>query len=117
MKGLIWFLAIAFAMGCWPHTTNSTTTARHNLLQLKPGISNQQVIHIMGTPYRNEAYSIEGGSLLEAYFYVTDNQPDYWMIEDMETTPIIFLDGKVVGWGWSFYKDTTQKYDIKLNLD
>ncbi len=90
-------------------------------MKLAPGMSKVQVLQIMGAPYRNEAFTTDTGALIEAYFYpiearwigIANSSTGY----KYETTPLVIVDGDLVGWGWSFYEDTTQKYDIKLNLN
>ncbi len=94
---------------------------RGNLIKLAPGMSKEQVLQNMGLPYRNDAFTADTGTLIEVYFYQTEarwvgiaNSSDGYKYE---TTPLVIVDGGLVGWGWSFYEDTTQKYDIKINLD
>ncbi len=113
MKRMIWIVPILFVL---LFACSIGLNQRQRLLKLMPEMSKEQVIQLMGIPYKNEAFSIPEGPFLEAYFYVTDNQPGILIIEDREMTPIIFIDGKVIGWGWSFYRDTTQKYDIDIEI-
>ena len=107
---------IFFVVACAP---GPTSIARQNLLKLQIGMTKDQVLQTMGNPYKNEAFSTTESVIIDAYFYLTEIKFDelYRKILNDETiTPIIFIDGKVVGWGWSFYRDTTQKYDIDIEI-
>ena len=35
-------------------------------------------------------------------------------ITDDELTPVVYLDGKVVGYGWSYLKDNIKKYQFDI---
>ncbi len=35
-------------------------------------------------------------------------------ITDDELTPIVILDGKLDGWGWSYWNNLVQKYEVRL---
>jgi len=66
-------------------------------------------------PYKVETYSPSDNSLIVVFFYYTHNSDkipsDVFFkfshdvnVTDDDLTPVIFKDGKVIGWGHSFYE-------------
>jgi len=116
--------------------TMSTATAvnRENLLKLTIGISREEVLEIMGTedfiatywpggglvlevtisnPYRSEI--LQGKEkTFEIVHYVTDVKRDDGAITDDELTPLVFDDGKLIGWGSDFLEVNIKKYEIRI---
>ncbi len=99
---------------------------REKLLLLSPGMSKGEVLSAMGrktitsefgdvinNPYRTEMYRT-GEHTLELLFYYTDMKKADGAITDDELTPIIILDGKLDGWGWSYWENLVQKYEIRI---
>jgi hypothetical protein len=90
---------------------------RDNLKKLSVGMTKEQAMAIMGTrtfrddnnedflvpnPYRSESYQAPDGTKYELLTYYTDwSKSDYKLTKD-EMTPLIFEDGKLIGWGWVF---------------
>ncbi|HCX31782.1 MAG TPA: hypothetical protein DHU55_18735 [Blastocatellia bacterium] len=109
---------------------------RMKLLKLSPGMSKTEVLDAMGVgeqrvccplrtvtnPHRTEAYSA-GGSRFEVLYYYTDKKTDSSNdpyssnasnVQDDELLPIVLKDGKLEGWGWSFWNDTVNRYEIRI---
>jgi hypothetical protein len=90
---------------------------RDHLKSLSVGMTKEQAVAIMGTrtfrdednedflvpnPYRSESYQAPDGTKYELLTYYTDwSKSDYKLAKD-EMTPLIFEDGKLIGWGWVF---------------
>lgn len=90
---------------------------RGNLKGLSVGMTKEQAMAIMGTrtfrddddddfvvpnPYRSESYQALDGTMYELLSYYTDlNKSDSKLSKD-EMTPLIFENGKLIGWGWVF---------------
>jgi len=108
---------------------------RNKLFKLSLGDSKQKVLQIMGTetiesiswegedapswyhinsPYKTEMIN-EDGKTYEIIFYFTDENKGDGVITEDELTPIVFLEGKVIGFGWLFAKDTIPKYNEEIN--
>lgn len=115
---------IVFLSGC--ATLDSIRLVnRQRLLQLSIGMSKQDVLKVMGTktetdgfqsinnPYRSETLRGENKTL-EVLYYYTDIKKSDGAITDDELTPLVFDDGKLIGWGWSFFEDTAKKYEIRI---
>ena len=138
MKKFLIVLMCLGMVGC-AYTTMSKATApnRKNLLKLSIGISKEEAINIMGietfvtgrqgvirgvddlppvtinNPYRSEI--LQGKSkTLEVVYYVTDVKKDDNAITDDELTPLVFDNGKLIGWGWAFLEENIKKYEIRV---
>jgi hypothetical protein len=58
---------------------------------------------VVPNPYRTESYQAPDGTRYELLSYYTDmNKEDYKLTKD-EMTPLIFENGKLIGWGWTFF--------------
>lgn len=99
---------------------------RQNLLQLSIGMTKQEVMNIMGNeavydfsgssannPYRSEIMQGKDKTF-EVLYYYTDIKASDGAITDDELTPVVFDNGKAIGWGWSFLQDNAQKYEIRV---
>lgn len=129
-------LALLLCFGLVGCATMQEATApnRTNLLKLSIGMSKAEAISAMGTvpatayyrdnfgfqqsftinnPYRSEI--LQGkDKTFEVLYYATDVKKDDNAITDDELTPLIFDNGKLIGWGWSFLQDNAQKYEIRI---
>lgn len=103
---------------------------RSKLIQLRPGMSRDAVLSLMGTqpmyirdlrsivqtinnPFRTEMYRAADHQF-EVLYYYTDQKSSDGAITDDELTPLVMLDGSLDGWGWSYLKDVSAKYEIRL---
>lgn len=105
---------------------------RENLNRLAAGMSKGEVLSVMGTktvqtydpflglpdetitnPYRTELYRA-GGSVWELLLYYTDLKAADGGITDDELTPLVLKDGKLDGWGWSYWDDVVTRYEIRI---
>ncbi|MEI8172722.1 MAG: DUF3192 domain-containing protein [Deltaproteobacteria bacterium] len=122
------------------HLDKLRTENRQNLLKLSIGISKQEALGIMGNatatdiyineekvtasnPYKNEI--LQGkDKTFEVIYYLTESKHqkvvDYWgysqatPITEDELTPLVFDNGKLIGWGWSFLKNNSQTFEIRM---
>ncbi len=117
-------------------------TNRENLNKLSLGMTKQDALKIMGqetkrgycynafmnvltygiasgcneqinNPYRSEILKGKD-KVFEVLYYYTDMKKGYGGITDDDLTPLVFDDGKLIGWGWSFLQDNVQKYEIRM---
>ena len=63
-------------------------------------MSRQQVLTVMKRPYRSETMSLSNGKRLELLYYHTDLKTPDGAVTDDELTPVVLIEGKVIGWGW-----------------
>ena len=104
-KVVVVFLLVFFLNGCYPWEIN-----RENLNKIEIGMTKDQVRQIMGKPYRREAESN-----LEWWLYDTQGGRGMYFTESEYLTPLLFEDGKLVGWGKNFWTTKERKYDIKID--
>ena len=121
------FLIAGLIASCAPYA-NLSAKNRGKLAQLSIGMSKAQALDVMGTkafhivggnpalinnPYRVEAYTV-GGSAFEIVVYYTDIKARDGAITDDELTPLLFKDGELIGWGWSFWDSTMRSYNVRV---
>ena len=83
-----------------------------NLLLLKPNMTIEELIISMGTPQKTEMYRGKNNEIVMTYFYLT-NGMGYVHNPENETnyTPVIFIDNRLTGWGWSQLDTTANRYE------
>ena len=103
---------------------------RERLLQLSAGMTKQEVLDITGrrrvcctttgatTKIINNPYSSEilvaKGKTLEVLYYYTDRKHAGFAVRDEDLTPVIFEDGRLIGWGWNFLNEQIERHQIKF---
>jgi hypothetical protein len=135
---------VILAVGCVTPTPEKPTLdmvrARNasSLLKINIGMDKKEVLEIMGTetiqtyfystqmvesrvipnPYRTEIRR-EDDKVLEVIYYYTDFnfKKKGEAITDDELTPLVFENGKLIGWGWSFFEEEVNKYKIEIPKD
>lgn len=127
MKKLVYLLGLVMLVSGCATLDSIRTENRQNLLKLSIGMSKQEVMNIMGgksthdyganttinNPYRSEI--LQGkDKTFEVWYYYTDMKKWDDAITDDELTPLVFDNGKLIGWGQSFLKDNIQKYEIRI---
>lgn len=140
MKKMLLVLLCLFLAGCATFS-DIRNINRENLNKLSLGMTKQEALKIMGTetkqacppaplalislgmsatqcqnissPYRTEI--LQGkDKALEVLYYYTDIKKEDNAITDDELTPLVFDNGKLIGWGWTFLQDNAQKYEIRI---
>lgn len=118
-RGWIWVISIALA-SCSSFYIDPADAFRNankkNLKKLSVGMEKSAALQVMGTepsrglfmwidnPYRDETVTAKDGKRYEVLYYYTDMKQRDDKITDDELTPLIFQDGKLVGWGDSALK-------------
>lgn len=81
-----------------------------NLMTLKIGMTQEQVLQHMGQPERSEGY--QWGFV---WFYRTAMTSGIYGTADSDFTPIVFDEnGKLIGWGRNFFTEHVKRYEIKV---
>jgi hypothetical protein len=85
-----------------------------NLAKLTVGLRKDVAMEMMGTeaskgvfmwidnPYRSETLTGKDGKSYEVLYYYTELKQRDDRITDDELTPLVFHDGKLIGWGYPF---------------
>ncbi len=68
---------------------------------------------VVNNPYKTEFYKSQGRNIETIYYYTEKKKADDCVTDD-ELTPLVFVDGKLDGWGWSYWQDLVKKYEIRL---
>lgn len=101
-----------------------TVNNRNHLALLEPGMSKIEVIQIMGNnaiksggafvgnPFNTETFKAKGGQSISVFWYYTQIRSSNGRVDPDELTPVVFKDGKMEGYGWSFYRDKYQHIEI-----
>ena len=76
---------------------------RDRLGTLSLGMTQEQVLQIMGKPWKTEAF-MKNERAHAVLYYVTQRIPDGATTDD-EMTPVVFGDGILIGWGRRFFSD------------
>ncbi len=133
MKGLIMkktavvFILFMLSAGCTSSLDRVRTANRQNLLKLSVGMTKEQALSIMGhksgggrfgeptvnSPYKSEILQ-SGDKTFEVLYYYTDIKSVIYAanpaaISDDELTPLVFDNGKLIGWGMDFLENIKNK--------
>jgi len=126
--------------GCTSSLNRVRTANRQNLLKLSIGMTKEQALTIMGnesgggrfgeptvnSPYKSEILLVRAepavarqgeGKTFEVLYYYTDIKNAVYTanpatITDDELTPLVFDNGRLIGWGASFLDSNIKKYKI-----
>ncbi len=114
-------LAFGFSLilvGCAGSVYRTQIEAEENrgkLLKLNIGMTKDQVLTIMGQPYKTEMYLYDGKPF-EFWLYLTEGRVlDDPKLTDSNFTPLAFEDGILKGWGRNYYDSVLRiKKDITI---
>lgn len=108
-------LAVSACSNIYLDTSDLLRTQNtENLAKLTVGLRKEVAVEMMGTepskgvfmwidnPYRAENLTGKDGKNYEVLYYYTDLKQRDDRITDDELTPLVFHDGKLIGWGYSF---------------
>lgn len=87
-----------------------------NMMQLEIGQTRQEVLEIMGTPAKREAYQLENERVIDFLFYRTSGwSMDCMRDTDYQFTPLAFENDKLIGWGRNYY-DNVVRSAVELRI-
>ena len=117
--------------GCAQGFEQVQSENRAKLFRLETGQTRQQVLEEMGTepqqfnrgvfgsqgvvpnPYDTETH-LMGSTEIEILYYVTNVQNTDGVITNDELTPLVLVDGILVGWGWTYLQTFTDDNNLTL---
>lgn len=98
---------------------------QQGLQNLRLGMSSDEVLALMGEgevvrykkihlvdPWRTEGFALVDGTDVLLLYYLTQPPRKYYRPSDEALTPIVLEDDRVVGWGWSFLRRKSDRYQI-----
>jgi hypothetical protein len=122
-KAAIISILFALAAGCTSSLDGVRAANRRNLMKLSVGMTKEKAVKTMGhrsgggtcgeptvsSPYKSEIIQKEGKTF-EILYYYTDVRNAIYIanpstVHDDELTPLVFEDGKLIGWGQDSLKD------------
>lgn len=111
------FLIIISLIGCAGSPVSRREEAHSNrskLVNLKIGMTKNEVINLMGKPSKTEAYEIQGKNF-EFWLYLTEYEWLEYSTPRPEYTPLAFEGGFLKGWGRNYYDQALRiKQEIKI---
>ena len=96
------------------------------LVLLDPGMSKSQVLETMGTqnadninnPYLVSLFSIKEDNITIIYYYTKNpNNATRDKVTFERLTPLVLLNGKLIGWGDESLRRAQDKYDLTIKKD
>ena len=96
------------------------------LLRLEPGMSKSQILEAMGTknalyinnPYLVSSFSIQEDNITVIYYFTRNPNNVYEAIVTFDRlTPLVLLNGKLIGWGEESLRRAQDKYDFTIKKD
>ena len=95
LTAFVLFLLVAASSGCaWREAAENIEKSR----SLRVGMSKAEVLAVMGEPQRNEEYAKP-----DLWFYYCQPVWIDGLVTRDECMPLVFQDGKLIGWGNEFY--------------
>ena len=111
--------------------TDLNTVGRMNnakVMTLQRGMTPQQVINHIGpsgrpsipNPYKSDLhpsgdrFSVNRFAIIRVLYFYNQRQREDNIISDNELMPVVFINGKLDGWGSSHWESTAKKYDIPI---
>ncbi len=107
---MIWhiFLLLIFLTACTgsPIVSGSRADAnRYYMTLISPGMTEGQVLSIMGYPYRIGVLPVGKDRSYQVWYYLTVREElGQSGLDARDFTPLFFKDGTLKGWGYSYYK-------------
>jgi len=126
--GLLLFVFLVIGLsGCAVMNGPETITNHNNsrMLSLERGMTINQVIGHIGpapscptcnnvqNPLKREMYPA-GEDMFDILFFYTRRLVADGAITDEETSPVVFKNGRLDGWGWLYWENTARQFNIRI---
>jgi len=82
--------------------------------KLSLGISKDSVAAAIGEPPHREVSYMTAGKLWEVQFYSRGSVNPKDSVPWRKMSPVVFIDHKAVGWGWSWWGNASKKQNIAM---
>ena len=110
----LFFIVISVGVvGCAGSPSRLEADNTKNMQGLKPDMTTEQATNLMGPPNKTEMYRGKNGEVVLTYLYLT-NGMGYVTNPENETnyTPLIFVNDRLSGWGWSQLDTAAKRYEF-----
>ena len=111
------FVAVVVALvGCSgsPYKTGKRASEnKQNMISLKPDMTIEQVVELMGSPDKTEMYRGKNNEAILNYLYITegkDSESRRW--NESNYTPLIFVNDRLSGWGWNALNSEAKRFEF-----
>lgn len=108
-------LVLAGCAGSPAQTSWRASENKKNMLGLKPDMTTEQVIKLMGPPDKTEMFRGNSNEAILTYMYITegkDSESRRW--NETNYTPLIFVNDKLNGWGWNQLDTAAKRYEFVI---
>ena len=106
-KVFVAVMLLAFVSSCeycnWAYFEGEKTHSKMSNIRL--GMTKQEVLDMMGEPLKDEKFNKP-----DIWFYYTNVRWGDTLTVREESAPVIFSEGRVIGWGNDFYQ---REYEFK----
>ena len=115
--GFVTLLA-AYLAGCAGSPVQTFARAAENktsMIGLKPDMTTDQVVKLMGPPDKTEMYRGKNNETVLTYLYITEGRDMVtrrW--NETNYTPLIFIGDRLSGWGWSQLDTAAKRYEFVI---
>ena len=87
---------------------------RSNMIKLKIGMNKEQVLAVMGNPYKTESYQ-KDDKTLEFWLYLMEGKSRWHSLSNSNFTPLAFENDVLTGWGRNYYDNILRiQQDIQI---
>ena len=91
--------SLALCVGCSTPWGTASDNIEHSR-ELRVGMTKNEVLAVMGEPIRDESFCKP-----DLWYYYIDTVWFDGLVTEDECMPLVFENGKLVGWGNDFYVD------------
>lgn len=115
MKKII-IITLVLVAGCEGSPIRTQPEARKNrkaMISLSPGITKNDVLEIMGNPRKTELYNSKENNI-EFWFYLIEGATIHKGITEVNYTPLVFENGRLIGWGSRYVDEHIKKYELRI---
>ena len=99
---------------------------QQSLQQLALGMTGGEVTALLGEgeivqyrkillvdPWRSEGFALADGTPVRILYYLTQPPQKYYAPDEADLTPIVLENDTLVGWGWSYLRRNTDRYQVE----
>jgi hypothetical protein len=82
--------------------------------KLSLGLGHDSVATVMGVPAHRETNYLSAGRTWDVQFYDRDHAAPGDSVAWRKMSPVVFINGKTVGWGWKWWDATAAKRHLPV---